>query len=54
LKQNYKKIHTAIHRKGGIEKIEKVHQRIGRAKEKYPSVQQYYHIEVSSTKVSRA
>lgn len=34
------KIHTAIHRKGGIKKIDKVHQRIGRAKEKYPSVQQ--------------
>jgi transposase len=41
------KIHTAIHRKGDIKKSDKVHQRIGRAKEKYPSVQQYYNIEVS-------
>jgi hypothetical protein len=30
-----------------------VHQRIGRAKEKYPSVQQYYNIEVSEDKVTR-
>ena len=47
------KIYTAIHRKGGIKKIDKVHQRIGRAKEKYPSVQQYYNIEVSEDKASR-
>jgi transposase len=47
------KIYTAIHRKGGIKKLDKVHQRIGRAKEKYPSVQQYYNIEVSEDKASR-
>lgn len=47
------KIHTAIHRKGGTKNIDKVHQRIGRAKEKYPSVQQYYHIEVSQDKASK-
>ncbi len=47
------KIHTAIHRKGGIKKIDKVHQRIGRAKEKYPSAQQYYNIEVSQDKASK-
>lgn len=41
------KIHTALHRKG-VKKLDKVHQRIGRAKEKYPSVQHYYTIEVSS------
>ena len=41
------KIHTALHRKGGVKKLDKVHQRIGRAKEKYPSVQHYYIIEVS-------
>lgn len=32
-------IHTALHSKGGVKKTDKVHQRIGRAKEKYPSVQ---------------
>lgn len=42
------KIHTALHRKGGVKKLDKVHERIGRAKEKYPSVQHYYTIEVSS------
>jgi transposase len=42
------KIHTALHRKGGVKQLDKVHQRIGRAKEKYPSVQQYYIITVSS------
>jgi transposase len=42
------KIHTALHRKGGVKKLDKVHQRIGRAKEKYPSVQHYYEIAVSS------
>lgn len=41
------KIHTAINRKGGVKKLDKVHERIGRAKEKYPSVQHYYTIEVS-------
>jgi transposase len=42
------KIHTALHSKGGVKKFDKVHQRIGRAKEKYPSVQHYYDITVSS------
>jgi len=42
------KIHNALQGKGGVKKSDKVHQRIGRAKEKYPSVQRYYLIEVSS------
>ncbi len=46
--QELQKIHTALHRKGGVKKLDKVHQRIGRAKEKYPSVQHYYVIDVSS------
>ena len=46
--QELQKIHTALHRKGGVKKLDKVHQRIGRAKEKYPSVQHYYIIEVIS------
>lgn len=41
------KIHTAIHRKGGTKKLDKVHQRIGRAREKYPSVQLHYTIVVT-------
>ncbi len=45
--EELQKIHTAIHRKGGIKKLDKVHQRIGRVKEKYPSVGQYYNIAVT-------
>jgi DDE family transposase len=40
-------IHKGVHSKGGVKKADKVHQRIGRAKERYPSVQQYYIIDVS-------
>lgn len=42
------KIRAALHSKGGVKQTDKVHQRIGRAKEKYPSVQRYYNITVSS------
>ena len=42
------KIHSAIHRKGGTKKLDKVHRRIGRAIEKYPSVQKHYTIEVTA------
>jgi hypothetical protein len=41
------RIHKGIHSKGGIKQAGKVHQRIGRAKERYPSVHQYYIINVS-------
>jgi transposase len=41
------KIAQALNRKGGIKQASKVHQRIGRARERYPSVQQYYNIEVT-------
>lgn len=44
--EELQKIRNALNRKGGIKKADKVHQRIGRAREKYPSVQGYYHIEV--------
>lgn len=46
--QELQKVHNALHSKGGTKKADKVHQRIGRAKEKYPSVQRYYDITVSS------
>lgn len=45
--QELQKIHAALHRKGGVKKFEKVHQRIGRVKEKFPSVQLYYDIKVT-------
>jgi transposase len=46
--EELQKIHTALHSKGGVKKSDRVHQRIGRAKEKYPSVQHYYDIAVDS------
>lgn len=51
--EELQKIHTAIHSKGGIKKLDKVHQRIGRAKEKYSSAQQYYIIEVTADKKAK-
>lgn len=48
--EELQKIYNAIHRKGGIKRLDKVHQRIGRAKEKYSSVAQYYIIEVTEDK----
>lgn len=37
-------IHEGISRKGGTKKLDKVHERIGRLKQKYPSVHKYYDI----------
>jgi hypothetical protein len=47
------RIHKGIHNKGGVKHVDKVHQRIGRAKERYPSVQQYYIIDVSVDEVTK-
>ena len=52
--EELQKIHTSIHSKGGTKKSDKVHQRIGRAKEKYPSVQQYYIIEVTEDEKTKS
>ena len=41
------KIAQSIERKGGIKKADKVYERIGRARERYPSVQYYYDINVT-------
>lgn len=46
--EELQKIHAALHSKGGVKKSDKVHQRLGRARQKYPSVQHYYDITVSS------
>ena len=40
-------INAGINSKGGTKKLDKVHQRIGRLKQKYPSVHKYYDITVS-------
>ncbi|MEJ7678052.1 MAG: IS1634 family transposase [Segetibacter sp.] len=41
------KIAQSLDRKGAIKKADKVHERIGRARERYPSVQYYYDIDVT-------
>ena len=48
--QALQRIHQSLHSKGGIKKADKVYERIGRAKEKYPSVGQYYNIDVAVDK----
>lgn len=42
--QELEKIKASLSKKGGTKKIDKVHQRIGRAKQKYPSVHNRYDI----------
>lgn len=44
------KIAVALTNKGGVKRTDKVHERIGRAKQKYPSVAQLYNIEVMEDK----
>jgi transposase len=43
------KIAQSLGRKGGTKQAAKVHERIGRARERYPSVQYYYDIEVTKS-----
>ena len=40
-------INTGVNTKGGTKKLDKVHERIGRLKQKYPSVHKYYDITVT-------
>jgi hypothetical protein len=40
------KIADSLLKKGGVKQEDKVHQRIGRLKQKYPSIQRYFDIEV--------
>ena len=44
--QGIQSINEGIFKKGGTKKLEKVFERIGRLKEKYPSVHKYYDITV--------
>lgn len=45
-----KNIAASIHKKGGVKKIEKVWERIGRLKQKYPAMNRYYNIDVQHDK----
>ena len=42
------KIVSSLTKKGGVKQEDKVHQRIGRLKQKYPSIQRYYDIEAEA------
>lgn len=42
------KIESSLHKKSGVKKLDKVHQRIGRLKQKYPSIHRFYQIDVES------
>ena len=41
-------IEAGLSKKGGVKQFDKVHQRIGRLKEKYPSIHKHYNIEVET------
>jgi len=41
-------IECSLHKKGGVKQLEKVHERIGRLKQKYPSIHRFYQIDVES------
>lgn len=42
------RIECSLHKKGGVKLLEKVHERIGRLKQKYPSIHRFYQIDVES------
>ena len=45
--EGIKSINEGINKKGGTKKFDKVHERVGRLKQKYPSVHKYYNITVT-------
>lgn len=45
--EELEKIKSSLNKKGGVKTIDKVNQRIGRAKQKYPSVQGRYQIDLN-------
>ncbi|MEO8787258.1 MAG: IS1634 family transposase [Chitinophagaceae bacterium] len=50
IEEELQKVSNAIQRKGGVKTTEKVYERIGRIKEKYPSVHSQYIIEIQVNK----
>ena len=48
--QGLTKIECSLHKKGGVKKLDKVYERIGRLKQKYPSIHRFYQIEAKSNK----
>jgi hypothetical protein len=50
--EELKNISESIHKKGGTKKIEKVWERLGRIKERYPAANKHYNIDIKSDKVN--
>ena len=48
--QELEKVKSALSRKGGIKRLDKVHQRLGRLAEKYPSAYRYYDIDIQENR----
>ena len=46
------KIAVSLNRKGGVKQESKVHERIGRLKQKYPSIHRYFDIEIETNEVA--
>ena len=51
--EDLQKIKNSIGKKGGIKRVEKVHERIGRTKQKYPSVHARYNITVINDELDK-
>ena len=41
-------IESSLHKKSGVKQLDKVHERIGRLKQKYPSIHRFYQIDIES------
>lgn len=46
------KIENSLHKKGGVKLSEKVYERIGRLKQKYPSIHRFYQIDVQTSEAN--
>ncbi|MBU0559722.1 MAG: transposase, partial [Bacteroidetes bacterium] len=46
--EELKNMESSLHKKGGTKKIEKVYERLGRIKERYPAANKHYKIEILS------
>ena len=46
------KIENSLHKKGGVKLSEKVYERIGRLKQKYPSIHRFYQIDTKSNEAN--
>src|ERR1035437_6644823 len=46
--EGMRKIADSLNKKSGIKQLDKVHERIGKLKQKYPSIHRYFDIEIES------